>query len=583
MPKQIFHHISSRDQLSYFRVILAITAIAYLLFGIVYRFSSPNDFPMSMTQRVFASSFFFLMFVLTFLSEWVKKNIELSMYFAVLVGFSHLIYFSHVNGYRLNYALSILVVIIVINFLFRGDLRLRWFNWGLNIIVLTSVYFALKTPVDKTVYGFAVILTSYLSFALSRAKHKTQEEYEQLFQDSPIGLIQCSSEGEIQDFNKEMLRIAGNPSKEQFQGLNAFGLLDISKEGLKSVGNREKLLVLPWGREVWVEYSIELIPGRGKSPAYIIVACKDISHRKAAEDKLEYITYHDNLTDLYNRSFFQKAVERLGPKERSTLSIMFVDVDKLKLVNDAFGHEVGDRLLKRASELIVNSCRNSDVVFRWGGDEIVILLPDTTRQESENVRERIQNRCSDAGFEPVGISLSVGLATDDGRTQDLHDLIQQAENEMYRTKIKKEEQVDGELLATIMSRLNSKSDSILLHSRRVEEMSLKLGHEMNLSAEKLKRLRLAGQYHDMGKVAYPAELLNSEMSNLTPEELNQLQRHPKTGYQISKELHHLKEAAKPILHHHEWWNGTGYPQGVEGEEIPLLSRIVSLADRKSVV
>jgi len=577
MRKESISNFSSTNKLLYFRVVLLVAAASYLLFGLIYKIYIPDSFPMSMTQRVVVSLFFLLILTLTYLSKWARERIEVLMYLAAAVAFSHLVYFSYLNDYRLNYALSVIVVLIVLNFLFQGNLRLKWFNVAVDTAVVVSVYLAQGPAFSRIIYVFSVICVSAASYFLSRSKHRAQEEYEQLFEDSPIGLVQCNLEGEVQYFNKEMLRLAGDPPEEKFKGFNIFQLLEIEKDDLKPVENREKLLKFPWSREVWVSYSVELIPKGGSRFRDIIIACQDISERKEAESKIEYMTYHDNLTGLYNRSFFQRKVERLGAGEYP-LSVIFIDVDHLKLINDAFGHQLGDELLVHAAEVVQNSCREEDLVFRWGGDEIVILLPKTTAGEVEKIGSRLRNNCKEAAFEPIDLSLSIGGATVDGKGVAVEDVLEEAEERMYEKKMEKRDPVARSILDAILAGLKEKSSLITDHVDRVEKLSLRLGQDLNLRDDQLERLTLSARYHDIGKIALDEEIVNKNYKKLTDREKEELSSHAKTGYQISKELHHLSEAALSILHHHEWWNGGGYPQGKEGEAIPYTSRILSVAN-----
>ena len=579
---EIFHasSFSEENELTYFRLILGSTAATYLLFGIVYRVYVPGEIPMSLSQRLGAAGFFLVIALLTYVSSWARENVEVLMYLAASAAFAHLVCFAYSDGYSLNYALSILVVIIVLNFLFKGDIKLKWFNVVICLGVTASVFLAQGFSYSGVGFVATVILISTISYYLSRAKHLAQEEYEQLFDDSPIGLVQCSTGGEVRNFNREMLNLAGGIPKDKLRGLDIFELLDIESNNLESIENRETLLEFPWGEKVWVEFSVELIPKEEKIPRDIIIAFRDITERKRAEDKIEYISYHDDLTDLYNRSFFQFKEESFNSRDSYPFSVLFIDVDKLKLVNDAFGHQTGDRLLKRAAEVVSKSCRDEDFVFRWGGDEIVILLPETSDQESRKIASRVRENCRRTEFEPIGLRLSLGCASASNYREnvDLSHLLKEAEEKMYENKMEKQVEVTRKILEIIEEKIEDKALCVIDHEKRVRGYALKIGEELGLESEQLERLGTAARYHDIGRVSIGKEVLTTEYSDMSDEEKEEIKGHSSIGYQIAKEIHDISDYARPILQHHEWWNGKGYPQGKSKGDISFNSRIIAVAN-----
>ena len=573
------NRLSAGSKLLYFRLVLIAGALAYLLFGIIYGIYIPGEVPMSFSHRLGVSGFFLIILATTYLSERARKRIELLIYVAISGALSHLVYFAHVSGYKLNYALSLLVVIILVNFLFRGKIKLRWFNVTINLAVAGSIYLGSGLSFSNIIYIAVLVTVSALSYILSRSKYLAQEEYEQLFEDSPIGLVRCNSEGRILDYNREMLRLAGNPAEKKLETLNIFNFLEIDAKDLNPGESVEKLIEFPWGNKVWIDYSIELIPREAKKPRDIIIACRDITDRKRAEDKIEYITYHDNLTDLFNRSYFQDWKKTLG-EAQCPLTVIFIDIDNLKLVNDAFGHQIGDKKLVKSAKIVKFSCREDDLVFRWGGDEIVVMLPSTTEEEGELVIERIRDNCANSKFEPVDISLSAGRATIQKfqKERELDRVLKEAETRMYKDKMEGREEITNKILSSITNELEERSEPVMKHSRRVEELSVKLGEEIGLKENDLERLAKAARYHDIGKISLEQEFRNKKYSELTDKEEEELATHAETGYQILKELPDMTDVARIVLHHHERWDGTGYPRGIKEENIPYLSRILSVAN-----
>lgn len=573
-------HKKSDKGLTYLRLILLAAGVAYLIFGWAYQAYLPGSLPMSMTQRIGASLFFFSILAFTYLSSWAKENPEILMYLGAAGAVSHLLYFAFVNNYQLNYALSVIVVIIVINFLLPGDRKLRLFNAAVNGGVAFSVLFGADPTFNRVVYVVSFVSISIISYLLSSSKRQAREEYERLFRDSPIGLLRATPDGTIQYYNEEMSRMFGDLSQEELEKIDIFEVLGVSSEEPDVIEDEEKLVTCPWGEKIWVDYSVKRISSNSDESSDVIIACNDISERKEAEDRIEYMTFHDDLTELHNRTFYKQVVDELNTASQFPFSVLFIDVDKLKLVNDAFGHNIGDELLIKASEVIEDSCREEDLVFRWGGDEIVVLLPNTRAEEREKVRGRIHDRRRETEFGPIDLRFSVGGATAERHLskKGLDYLFQEAEEEMYERKLGKQEEVSREVLDTIMDRIGDKSDYVLAHLRRVKKLALKLGEELGMNEGELDKLGKAARYHDIGKVAEDQRTLAKYYQDLTEEEEEELKTHCNVGYQIAKELKGLSGVARSILHHHEWWDGSGYPKGASEEEIPYMAKVISVVN-----
>jgi diguanylate cyclase (GGDEF)-like protein/putative nucleotidyltransferase with HDIG domain len=289
------------------------------------------------------------------------------------------------------------------------------------------------------------------------------------------------------------------------------------------------------------------------------------------------ITYHDSLTGLYNRRFFEEELKRLDVPRNLPLSVIMGDVNGLKLVNDAFGHQKGDELLRKAAAAIVCACRKDDIVARWGGDEFVVLLPKTSSVEAEDIVNRM--RASNAGehVNAVKVSLSYGWETKLVPEEGIPQLLKRAEDYMYKHKIIENEGLRSNAINTIISTLHEKNPREEQHSKRVSEICLQLATEIGLSASETGRIRLVGLLHDIGKIAIDEGILNKP-GQLTASEWADMRRHPDIGYRILSTSSEMQEFAEIILAHHERWDGKGYPKGLRGEQIPVLARIIALAD-----
>ncbi|MGZ8926178.1 MAG: diguanylate cyclase [Nitrososphaeraceae archaeon] len=184
-------------------------------------------------------------------------------------------------------------------------------------------------------------------------------------------------------------------------------------------------------------YDISISPILDKSNNILgkISIFRDITLQKGYEKKIEYFSFYDKLTDLYNRRYFEEELKRLDTKRQLPISIILADIDGLKYVNDTFGHDLGDRLITNASKIIKNSCRIEDVVARWGGDEFIVLLLKTSEKDASEVINRIKKVCnSNKMVGKIKISISLGFSTKNELSKSIEEIIKQADKNMYIDK-----------------------------------------------------------------------------------------------------------------------------------------------------
>ena len=309
---------------------------------------------------------------------------------------------------------------------------------------------------------------------------------------------------------------------------------------------------------------------------------RDITERKKVEEKIKYLTFHDSLTGIYNRAYFENELEKYDNLRYLPISIIIGDMNGLKLVNDAFGHDEGDRMLKITAKCLKVSCRQGDTVARYGGDEFVILLPNTSNQEAENIIDRININISEAQVEPIPLSIALGSETKITDNQDIHLILKQAEDKMYQQKLISEQSNRSAVIATLERTLIEVSEETELHAVRLQTLCEKMCEKLNLTGSLRSELRLLAVLHDIGKVAIPQTILTKD-SELSLDEWKLIRQHPEVGYRITQSSPDLAFIAKGILAHHERWDGTGYPRGLKGEDIPLSSRILAIVDAYDVM
>ncbi len=303
----------------------------------------------------------------------------------------------------------------------------------------------------------------------------------------------------------------------------------------------------------------------------------DISQRKAAEKEILYMNYHDQLTGLYNRRFFEEELKRVDIERNLPISLIMADVNGLKLINDAFGHAYGDMLLIKTGELIKRQCREDEIIARLGGDEFVILLPRTSSEEAERIIKRIKASSKGIQLQSMELSISFGWETKNSVMQDINEIFKNAEDYMYRHKLFESPSIRGKTVKAIINSLHEKNKREEQHSQRVSYLCEAIGIAMEQSESVLKELKTVGLLHDIGKIAIDEKILNKP-DKLTNEEWNDIKRHPEIGYRILSSVNDMAELAEFVLAHHERWDGGGYPKGLKGVEIPLQARIITVAD-----
>lgn len=306
---------------------------------------------------------------------------------------------------------------------------------------------------------------------------------------------------------------------------------------------------------------------------------RDITERKRYEEKLEYLSLHDQLTGLYNRAFFEEELNRLSGAREYPITMISADLDDLKLINDTMGHQKGDQMLQAAAEVLKQSLRSSDILARVGGDEFMGILPRTDKKVGEDIIERIKEHVACYNREHAGLSLgfSMGAATAENSDTPLTELIRQADDLMYQNKLQRSAGSRERLLGTVLAAHAETDKDDRGGALRMARMCRKLGVKAELSTRQLSNLILLCRVHDLVKVAIPHRILVEE-GPLTEKEYEIVCQHHQKGYEIAKISPVLKETAALILKHHERWDGNGYPLGLKGEEIPIECRILAIVD-----
>lgn len=304
--------------------------------------------------------------------------------------------------------------------------------------------------------------------------------------------------------------------------------------------------------------------------------------RLQAKEKLIYYSFNDRLTGLYNRNYLENEMSRLDTPRQLPISIIIADLNGLKLVNDTYGHASGDEMLRKAAAIIKKSCREEDIVARWGGDEFVVLLPKTTAARAAQIAKNITKGYKSTYIEGIPLSIALGLAEKSKPEENLIAVMKTAEDDMYRNKLTESSSGKSAVVNTLLKTLATKSCETEEHTKRMQNIALQIGEKLNLPDSELQRLLLLITLHDIGKINVPEDILTKD-SALTETEWELIKKHSEIGYRIARATDEFAHVAEGILSHHEHWDGNGYPRGLKGEEITLLARITTIADAFEVM
>ncbi|MGM0413738.1 MAG: HD domain-containing phosphohydrolase [Bacillota bacterium] len=310
----------------------------------------------------------------------------------------------------------------------------------------------------------------------------------------------------------------------------------------------------------------------------------DITERKRQEDKIKYMSYHDRLTGLYNRAYLEEKLNEVNSGDK-LFSILMLDVNGLKFINDSYGHEIGDKMLLKVSGALQNIFREQDKVVRWSGDEFVVLMSAIKEKEIEKRVDRLRNLNLEVNIsngESLPVSLAVGFDTPSDSEVNIYDILHNAEDKMYQDKLLSDKSSTNKIVKSLLSTLHEKSQETESHAERMEELAIKLGEKVGLSYVELNRLSLLAVLHDIGKTTIPESILKKPGS-LTDAEWVKIKQHPVVGFRLCSSIDDFSHIALDVLSHHERWDGTGYPRGIAGENIPLLARIITIVDSFDVM
>lgn len=415
---------------------------------------------------------------------------------------------------------------------------------------------------------------------------ENEEKFRTLFEkmNEAVGLYELVYDGEeVKDYR--ILDV--NPAYEHIMGLRKADIIGKEAREVYKSDKSPFLDIYTWVIRTQTNYKFEAYSeelGRYfKVSAFSLgthmfgTIFEDITLKKQHQKQIDFLSYHDTLTGLYNRAFYEIQLKSLDNKEHLPLSILMMDLNALKLVNDTFGHDMGDKLLVKAASVLMDIKSSGSFCARIGGDEFICVLPHTDEERAEVISEHIKKRCATLNVKTIPVSLSIGIATKRYHAQDIKQMIILADQDMYDNKQKEGSSIRKEIIYKIIEDLDHRSVYEKNHRLTVLNTAMKIGEKMNLSRLQLKNLRLLAMVHDIGKISVPVEILE-KADTLTEDEFEIVKRHAEMGYRITRAVPEFSQISDEVLYHHERFDGKGYPEGIKTEDIPILSRILTVAD-----
>ncbi|MEO7717773.1 MAG: HD domain-containing phosphohydrolase [Capsulimonas sp.] len=362
----------------------------------------------------------------------------------------------------------------------------------------------------------------------------------------------------------------------------------------------------------WLAVSVCLMPGNPCAPPRFAAVAENITERKSMEADRERtleeavrLADHDPVTGLLNhRAFHRKLVkeEERARRERFPLAVLMMDMDNFKFFNDAYGHPAGDDVLRRIAEALRRCCRDHDVVARFGGDEFAMLMPGAGTAEVSSIKIRIEEAVAELGYTPPGYDTTIPLSLCVGGAVFPHDgaghaeVLEAADRRLMRAKAEgmgaeeadrlraavAEETSGFTMLDGLVAAVDNKDRYTRRHSEDVMVYSLDIARELGMDAESLRTVSVAALLHDLGKIGVPDKILRKP-GRLTKEEFDAVKQHPMMGAAIVASVPGFEDTLDAVRHHHERWDGGGYPHGLAGEECPLIARLMAVADAFSAM
>lgn len=390
----------------------------------------------------------------------------------------------------------------------------------------------------------------------------------------------CNNDGFIIDYNERAVEeierydfvTTDMTFDEGFQKV-----LDLGHSKLVPFNNKHVYEFLNEGIYMYYELSRSDILEKEHQLGELIIF-HDVTESYIMLKKLENMAVKDQLTNLYNRNYFSEFMKVID----YPIGIIFGGINSFKLINESFGHDVGDDILKRIAEIFLKLSPDDSVVGRYGGDEFLMIIPSQYVNEIQAISESILEKVNDINIQNTNISICLISEVFDQGNKNIGDMISIVQKSMDKKKLLETNSSKSAIVESLRLTLEQSDYETKQHTDRTTALATLIGKKVGLSGQALNELSMLAALHDIGKVSIPDSIL-LKPGKLTYEEFEIMKTHTQKGYQIALSSPDLVPIADGILHHHEKYDGTGYPDGLKGEEISIETRIITLVDSFDVM
>ncbi|MFW6298702.1 MAG: HD domain-containing phosphohydrolase [Bacillota bacterium] len=454
--------------------------------------------------------------------------------------------------------------------------------------VMNSLY---RTFYFAAIGGIMGLLFTLLQNRLKRM-FVQNEELNATLMSIGDGVVITDEKGTIERINPMALKLLGLKEEEALNQpfASIFTMMNFktkapTKDPIEAVLKKRQQVQLEHdtvlknhdGKELFIEDSSSPIYGKNGDLIGAVLVFRDVSRQKDREKKILHISYHDYLTGIPNRRYFQETLGTMNTPEHYPLAVVMMDLNALKVINDAYGHEQGNKALKAVAKALKAVKRTEDFIARIGGDEFAMVLPNADETTMSTVKTRLDKFISDITIGGVELTLAFGYAFKHDEKSRIREIIKEAEDQMYKNKVHSAQSTRNNAILSILNTLTDKYQEERLHSKRVAYYCKLIGEKMNLRSDEVSELEFAGRLHDIGKISVPDKILKKP-GPLNKDEWSVMVRHTVNGYQILRSADQFSQLAEYAMSHHERIDGKGYPNQLQGKAIPLFARIISVAD-----
>ncbi len=462
-----------------------------------------------------------------------------------------------------------------------------------HINLATRLQYRLPVKPEEQFKDLRVALNAVLETTENHYLHKMQAERSLLLEGQKLKLMLDASEDILFQINrrKQYTRLSGKKlaifdhPPEYYIGksiLEVFGDRALDRDRIYDQVLEGETKTYDWHTTVagqTVYFSTILSPIRNEEGRIVGAAgiARDVTIEKERHQEIERLSYQDFLTGVQNRRYFSKTLSDYNTASKMPLGIFMIDVNGLKIFNDVYGHETGDLLLKTIAKTLKNHLPRHHVLARIGGDEFAAVIPNTDAKSMQALQENMFDQINQTQLKGIPLSVSIGYDIKAHSDTAVGAILKTAENRMYRHKLLEGKKARHQMINIMFEQLLEAFPHEREHAKAVSRFAVAMGQALDFNNDRLKTLETAALYHDIGKIALRRELLD-KTDRLTKEDRERLKQHTETGYLLLRAADAYASYAETALFHHEHYDGSGYPQGIKGKDIPLFSRIVCIAE-----